>query len=414
MGEPAVMLKNLENLLTDIKGQLQYTDCEGKVISITEAFKQLPDLTAKYAELKARLEDMEARARERKWANVPGVNEGKEKFSFFKAFRAIVNKDWSEAGYEKDVFEETRQKAMAAGTDIAGGYLVPAQAMGELIEMFRAETVCIQRGARLIDNLQGSSVYFPKQTGGATVYWVGENVEIPASEPTVGQIQMTPKKAAAMVQLSNSLIRMSNPSAEQLVREDISRAVALAVDIAALRGSGASNQPRGIANTPGINTVALGDNGATLSSFDLFYDMEYQLALDNALRGNLGYVFHHVVKRNIKKLKVKQYAEDTGGEYVVSAPTDPQIEAWLGWPFSLTTQLPLNLVKGTATNCTEVYFGNWQELLIGQWAGMSILASQEAGNAFAYDQTWIRIITEVDVALRHTESFCLCNDLKIA
>ncbi|MFX0201282.1 MAG: phage major capsid protein [Candidatus Hodarchaeota archaeon] len=64
-------------------------------------------------------------------------------------------------------------------------------------------------------------------------------------------------------------------------------------------------------------------------------------------------------------------------------------------------------VKGTSEDCSEVYFGNWEGLLIGQWGGIEILASQETSNAFQKNQTWIRVIQEVDCGLRHEESFCL-------
>jgi len=76
----------------------------------------------------------------------------------------------------------------------------------------------------------------------------------------------------------------------------------------------------------------------------------------------------------------------------------------------MTTQIPINL--GTGTNETEIYFGNWQELVVGQWAGIEILPSKEAGDAFAKNQTWIRIITDVDIGLRHAESFCLGTGVK--
>ncbi len=53
------------------------------------------------------------------------------------------------------------------------------------------------------------------------------------------------------------------------MRQDFAIALGLAVDLATLRGSGSENQPLGIANTPGINSVILGDNGAT-PDFDTF------------------------------------------------------------------------------------------------------------------------------------------------
>jgi len=220
-------------------------------------------------------------------------------------------------------------------------------------------------------------------------------------------LQLTPKSVGALVKLSNRLLRLSNPSAEAMVRADVARVISLAIDLAALRGSGASGQPTGIANTAGINTKPFGTN---TPNFDFFFDMEYELAVDNALRGKLGFVFHPCVKRSLSKLKVAQFSGDTGGEYIIRPMDANALTNYIGYPFAMTTQIPINL--GTGNNETEIYFGNWQELVVGQWAGIEILPSKEAGDAFAKNQTWIRIITDVDIGLRHAESFCLGTGVK--
>lgn len=407
--------KQIQQLLTDVNEKLSVKGEDGQVISITEVLQKFPELSVKYADLETRLKEMETKLRERKWATdaVEGLQDEKKKFSIFRALNAIRSGDWSEAGLEQEVFRQT--KAMATSTDTAGGFLVPVQAMPEFIEMLRAEMVCVALGARMISGLTGSPVQFPKQNGGATAYWIGENTSITPSDLTFGQLQMTPKKIAALVQVSNELISMAQPEAEAIIRQDIAKTLGLAMDLAALRGTGLNNQPKGIANSSDILTVVLGDNGDTLKNFDLFINMEGKLEDANSLRGQLGFAFAPVIKRNAKKLKVAQFSGDTGGAYVVPRPvSDPELKDYLGWDWKATTQIPTNLVKGNATNCTEVYFANWQELLIGQWQGLEILASNVAGTAFATDQTWVRIISRMDVGLRHPESFCLCNDLKIA
>ena len=86
----------------------------------------------------------------------------------------------------------------------------------------------------------------------------------------------------------------------------------------------------------------------------------------------------------------------------------------MGHPYKMTTQIPIDLTKGNSTNCTEIYFGNWSELLIGMWGTVELRASQETYTAFQSDQTWIRILQEVDIQVRHAESFCLINDATIA
>lgn len=390
-------MQQLKGLLEDIKGKV----------------------ATKLPALEARIEHLESHSKTRKWASLPGAEHSG--FSFFKAIRAIQAGDWSEAGKEKEVFENTRRKALGTADDVAGGYLVPAQTMPDIIEQLLADSVVIESGARVISDLQGSPVTFPKQTGGATVYWVGDNQAITPSDPTFGQVIMRPRKAAALVQLSNSLLNQSNPSAEAIIRQDLARGLSLAVDRAALRGSGSENEPLGIANTPGINTVTLGTgDGAVMSNLDLFEDMSYELAVDNALKGKLGYVFHPAIKRLLRKLKITNFSGDTGSEPLLPAVIwasmtgDNAILQAIGYPFLMTTQIPTDLVAGNSSNCTEVYFGNWEDLLIGMWGGMTILASNVAGTAFATDQTWIRVILNVDVAVRHEESFCLCNTPRIA
>jgi HK97 family phage major capsid protein len=368
--------------------------------------------------LPRRLRALEEKVRIRKWASMDGLELEKEKFSFIRALPYIVNRvpldHWKNAGLEAEVFRQTAQsRTMSTTDDAAGGYLVPAQAMPEFIEMLRAESVVIRMGARVLPDLVGAPVTFVKQTGGATAYWVGEGTAPTASDLATGQVKMTPKKIMALTYVNNELIRRANPGAEILIRQDFVQQLALGIDYAALRGIGSENQPLGIANTPGINSVILGSGSGALPDWvHPWPDMEYELSLDNALRGKLGYVFHPAIRRTLKKLRNPYYSGDTGGEYPIIPVTDKIIADILGYPFEMTTQIPVTLTVGESSNCTEIYFGNWAELLIGQWTGFEVMASREAGTAFTTDQTWVRILAEVDFAIRHVESFCLCNTAK--
>ena len=251
------LAEQIKTMLGEVKGQLETKTEDGQVIKLLDVFKMFPALQEKYTSLEKRLEEFEKQAKTRKWATgLAGLELEKDKFSLCRALHAMRTNNWDKAQFEADVFRQTR--AMSTGDDSDGGYLVPAQAMPEFIEMFRAEAVCVRMGARVIYGLTGAPVTFTRQTGGATAYWVGENKEITESALTVGVLKMIPKKVAALTKISNELIRMSNPGAEAMVRQDFAIALGLAVDLAILRGSGSENQPLGIANTPGINTVTLG------------------------------------------------------------------------------------------------------------------------------------------------------------
>ncbi|MCK5237502.1 MAG: phage major capsid protein [Deltaproteobacteria bacterium] len=361
------------------------------------------------ADLNTRLKEVETVNKGRQ-VSLPGVELEKEDFSFLRAFNGMLTNNWDEAGFEKEVFANT--KALATTTGGSGGYIVPTQYIAELIELLRAEAVTIAMGASVLDNLQGSPIEIPKQTGGSTTYWVGENTAITASDQTLGQITMTPHACAAMTKLSNRLLRMSTPSAEAMVRRDIAQSLALAIDLAALRGTGTAGQPSGIANETGILTAAIGTNGGnfTLAQAE---EMINEVEASNALRGNLGFVMHSRVKSKLKSERIAQYSGQTDGAYAMLPMTDAKLAELMAYNFRTSNQLPTNLTKGSSTDCSEVYFGNWQELLIGQWGGLELMASNETSDAFEKNQTWVRAIQEVDTGIRHAESFCLLSDARI-
>ena len=154
---------------------------------------------------------------------------------------------------------------MSQGTNSAGD-LVATQHIVSLLRCFD-RAVCIAPRRQCLAILQGL-VEIPKQTGGATAYWPGENAAITGSDLTLDQLSLSPKAVGCLVKLSNRLIQLSNPSAEVMVRRDIATALALAIDLKALRGDGTSNTPTGIANTSGINTVAIGTS-AEVFDFDI-------------------------------------------------------------------------------------------------------------------------------------------------
>ena len=73
-------------------------------------------------------------------------------------------------------------------------------------------------------------------------------------------------------------------------------------------------------------------------------------------------------------------------------------------------------------NKTKIIFGDWNDLIIGEQGALEIETSREgswtddAGNlvsAFENDQTLIRAINNVDMGLRHEESFAVATDVAV-
>jgi HK97 family phage major capsid protein len=382
-------------------------------MEVLDALKETNDLVNKRfdrieQEHDARLKALEMGSKERR-VSVSGLEDEKERFSMSKAVIAITTGDWTNAGFEKSVFEETRKKAASVGSDSAGGFIVPIQYLGDnFIELLRPNSTVIQMGATVLNGLVGSPVEIPKQLSGATAYWIDENASITDSQQSYGQLNLRPHSLGAVVILSNRFLRMANPSADKMITQDITKVMALAVDLAALAGTGIGAQPVGIKNTVGVGSLAIGVNGGTFDYVQA-QNMEGLLEDANALRGKLGYIMSPAVKRVLKKQKVHFFSGDTKG-YPLGVVSDEQLKSYLGYDFMTTTQLPNTATKGAGTGLSTVIFGNFEELILANWGDIEILASKETSNAFTTNQTYIRIIQETDIGIRHAESFAVCND----
>lgn len=340
---------------------------------------------------------------EERRAHLPGVEiaKGNERdaFSLSRACRALARKDFNDAPYEAEVFAEMKSKAMSQGTDTAGGYIVPEEAITQVIEKLKAQVVAYDLGARDMA-CNGVPVTIPKLSTAATGYWVSENATITSSDLGFEQINMTPKTVAGRVILSNLLLETSQPAADQIIEQDLAQQLGLAVDLGVLNGSsgGGAGEPVGIIQTSGVGSFSTSMDGSTAPTVSELMDAMDDLSTANALRGKLGWAMHPLALS-----KCRQILEDGGGTYIPVAPvntTSSFTDSLFGYPVRTSTQLPT-----VAANSASIIFGNFDDVIIARWGGMRLLASDTSDNAFAKDQTHIRATMRVDVAVRHPESF---------
>jgi len=285
-------------------------------------------------------------------------------------------------------------KRKAALTDNSN--TVATEKLG-LIGILRERLVVGQMGATILDNLQGD-VEIPRQTGKAALSWKGETTAVDESTPTFDQISMEPHKAGTFTEYSRQLLAQNSFSIEQFVRDDIFAALQQGIDLAALNGTGSSNQPTGILQDSNVTVKALGTNGAAMSYADIV-DMETLVSNDNADVGNLGYVTNTALRG---KLKSTEISSNTG-RFVWEGN---QLN---GYAAMASNQIPSNLTKGTGSSLSAIIFGNFSDLIVGSWGpGIELLV-----NPYSKDKEGvIRIVgfSFVDVGIRHPESFCRVVD----
>lgn len=355
-------------------------------------------------------------------ADIGMTQEEARSFSFVRAIQAaVLIKDgkFSQArdigGFELDASDavakkmgresrgffvpnEVQKRDLLVGTPTAGGNTVATDLLASsFVDLLRNKMAVTGLGAKFLTGLVGQ-IAIPRQTAGATAYWVAENGAPTESQQAFDQVTMTPKTLGAFTDITRKLLLQSSIDVEGLVRNDLATVIAMAIDLAAINGSGASNQPTGILNTAGIGSVAGGTNGL-IPTWGNLVDLESQVAVANADLGALGYLTNAKVRG-----KLKQVSKVSGQNGFIWE--DGTVN---GYATGVSNQVPSNLTKGSASGiCSAILFGNFADLIIGQWGNLDIMVDPYTGSTAGT----VRVVAlqDVDVAVRHAESFAAMKD----
>lgn len=294
------------------------------------------------------------------------------------------------------------RRDLTVGSATGGGNTVATDLLsGSFIELLRNGMVLNAMGATFLTDLNGN-IAIPSQTGTATAYWVAESGSPTESQQTVGQVTMTPKTVVAYTDYSRRLLLQSSLDVEAFVRADLAAIIGLAIQDAALNGTG-SDQPTGILNASGIGAVVGGANGAA-PTYENMVDLAAQIEIANASMGNLAYLTNSKVAGKLRKTPL---LGNTVGMPTWTGAGDSSIVA--GYNARITNAMPSNLTKGTSVGvCSSIIFGNWADLMIGMWGGLDIMLDPYSGATSGAKR--VVALQDVDIALRRVASFAAMKD----
>lgn len=290
------------------------------------------------------------------------------------------------------------KRDLLVGTTTAGGHTVATDLLGaSFIEILRNQLSVMAAGATMLTGLVGN-VAIPRQTGAATGYWVAENGAPTESQQAFDQVTMAPKTVGAFTDISRRLLLQSSIDIEAFVRMDLAKIIALAIDLGALNGSGASNQPTGILQTSGIGSVAIGTNGGALT-WDAVVDLESAVGTANADAATASYITNAKLRGRMKK------TAELGNTANIPIWRNNEVN---GYQAIASNQVPGNLTKGSGTALSALLFGNFADLLIGMWGGLDLIVDPYTGSTAGTVRTVA--LQDVDVAVRRVASFAACVD----
>jgi HK97 family phage major capsid protein/HK97 family phage prohead protease len=279
-----------------------------------------------------------------------------------------------------------------------GGVTVATQ-LGSFIDLLYAKMVLRGLGAQFLTGLVGN-LDLPKMATGATPVKKTENEAATEASPTFTKVSLTPNRLPTFVEVSKQLLAQSSYSVEQMVRNDIATALALGMEAGAIYGGGTS-EGLGILSTPSIGSVAGGTHGAAPTWANIVA-LETAVSVANADIGNLSYLTNSKVRG---KLKSTAKVASTDSMMIWGEGAMPLN----GYGAAVTNQVPSTLEKGSSgAVCSAIIFGNFSDLLIGQWGGIDIQV-----NPYIKDtEGLVRITAECyyDTAVRRAASFSAMLD----
>lgn len=291
--------------------------------------------------------------------------------------------------------------SLSGATPAAGGVTVPTPLAGELIELLLPRVTVRASGARSVD-MPAGEIRNARMGSGATAAYGTENSAIAESEPTFDNVDQKFKKLGCLVPVGNSLLRHTSVSMAIEVRDIILKKMGLREDLAFLRGDGLSNDPVGLKNwmlaanwQAGVGNTAAVVEAALRGTVSKVEDADVGMI-------RCGWIMRASAKNFLASLR-----EPVGGAYLFPAlrGNNPEL---LGYPVRVTSQIPDNL--GAGGNETEVYFADFDEVMIGDAMDVTFATSTEAAyvdaggttrSAFQDDLTLMRAISEHDLAPRH-------------
>ncbi|NTG41137.1 phage major capsid protein [Rhizobium rhizogenes] len=316
-------------------------------------------------------------------------------YNLMKAVREAVDGPSHLTGFEREVHQELSRdgKGEARGIRVPMSILFPEERVstvanaasagntvftqyGNLIDRNRIQPVVQSLGATVISGLENAGdLILPRNTGGPSVSWaVNETDAIPASDATFDNVTLSAKSAVAEMRLSRKLVLQNSVSLQNVLSSDLAQSINLAIDKAAIAGTGLLGSPKGVLTSITQSTSAETDWSKIvadlLGAISIGNDTATNVLISTALMNQL-----------------RKTAFDTTGQPIAIA------DLLHGYTPAQTNQI----------STLTAIAANWSSLLIGVWNSFSLLV--DPYSLSSTQQLKLVAAADCDVAIRHPESF---------
>jgi HK97 family phage major capsid protein len=288
---------------------------------------------------------------------------------------------------------------------IASGFapVIQTTVGDQVIPFLRVKTICGRLGATIIEDLTGGNLKLPRAMIGGTAAWLPEVGAGTDADQGFDSFTIIPKRISGSTVVSRQLVCQSSPDIEAFIANDIANAIAVAVDNAAINGSGTAPQPLGIlhypANASGAYVYASRSANVTFGGPATWASvLSFEKILEQGLivnDGSFGYATDPTVRDKWQQVvKVSTYPNflwENSGD-------DPTFGRVNGRRAISSTQLPAG----------QVIFAKWSEMIIASWIGLEILV--DPYSLATTGELRVRVTLLADIGFRYPLAFCASAD----
>jgi len=166
-----------------------------------------------------------------------------EPLSISKYIRGVMMGDWKDA--------EAERRAMS--TTGTGSAIVPTPLSANLIQGAFNQSRVMQAGAVTVP-MDSATLKMARVAGAPQAGWKAENAAMNVADGPLDSVTFTAKTLAVAVKMSLELNEDAK-NADAVIQQEMSQAMGLSLDSAALYGTGTLNDPVGLANISGVQSI---------------------------------------------------------------------------------------------------------------------------------------------------------------
>ena len=264
-------LKNFDD--EEVKEEKEKSNDESNEVeetNVDNGNESKPNDTEEEREVSTENEESEDKEEKLNNNNNSNIRKMNKEFRLIKAIRDVAN-NRSMDDVTKAVANAGAEEMRKSGLSFGGQIQLPLETrtitvasehddvieteFTNILEPLRAKNVLVEAGAKYLTNLVGD-VQVPIMSA-SNVGWAGEVAEAASGDPTFSHVTLQPKRLTAYIDLSKQFIAQDSLAAEQLIREDLVKAINSKLEATILGAeSGTTTQPQGMFDAISASSVS--------------------------------------------------------------------------------------------------------------------------------------------------------------